>query len=258
MIALLLVLFSPVQAQAPPEPPASAETPGPVPDSWRKRFDTAVAVYLEGDLGEARSRLGGLAASGHPTDPLLTREAKAYLAEVEYYLGERESAWATFLEIATMDPEYRLDPFVHPPEVVAYFDSVRATSARLSPAPKVQPVPTTLGLVLVPGALQFRNGQKNLGVFMGGTVAGLAAGSFVLYGVLQRYDLNASRVGIQVGASEAQMATTLKNMTNLSRSAAATLWALGVAQGMLRSRQTQVAWDRPPMPGPTLGFSRVW
>ena len=260
MIALLLVLSNPVQAQAPPETPApDVATAGePLPDAWREEFDAAVAVYLQGDLAEARSRLGALATRGHPTDPHQTQEAKAYLAEVEYYLGERESAWATFLEIATLDPEYRLDPFVHPPEVVAYFDSVRATSARLTPSPKPDPGPAPLGVVLLPGAMQLRNGQTGLAVFMAGTVAGLTAGTFALYAVLQGYDLDASRVGIQVGASEAQMATTVKNMTNISRSAAATVWTLGVAQGLLRDRQTQVTGFQPPLPPPTLGFSHVW
>jgi hypothetical protein len=260
MIALLLVLSSSVHAQEPAAttPTEEPTAPAPAADPWREGFDAAVEVYLQGDLADARVRLGALAASGHPTDPHQTREAKAYLAEVEYYLGERESAWATFLEIATLDPEYRLDPFVHPPEVVAYFDSVRATSARLSPAPAIDPGPAPLGVILLPGALQIRNGQKGLGVFMAGTVAGLAAGTFALYGTLQRYDLDATRVGIQVGASEAQMATTLKNMTNASRSAAATVWALGVAQGVLRSRQTQVSGAVPPMAGPVLGFSHVW
>jgi len=199
-----------------------------------------------------------LTANGHPTDPRQTQEAKAYLAEVEYYLGERESAWATFLEIATLDPEFRLDPFVHPPEVVAYFDSVRATSARLSPATETEPEPAPLGVVLLPGALQIRNGQQGLGIFMAGTMAGLSAGTFALYGVLQRYDLDASRVGIQVGASQEQMATTLKNMTNVSRSAAATVWVLGVAQGMLRSRQTHVLGTVHPWTGPVLGISHTW
>lgn len=240
--------------------PASEEPTAPVPvtDAWREAFDAAVEVYLQGNLADARSRLGALAASGHPTDPDQTREAKAYLAEVEYYLGERESAWATFLEIATLEPEYRLDPFVHPPEVVAYFDSVRATSARLSPPPKADPGPAPLGVILLPGAMQIRNGQKGLGVFMAGTVAGLTAGTFALYGVLQRYDLDANRVGIQVGAPQAQLATTLKNMTNVSRSSAATVWAFGVAQGMLRARQTQVAGAAAPMAPPVLGFSHVW
>ncbi len=268
MIALLLVLSLPVHAQAPPDAPAPEETAASAPeetptttpatDPWREGFDAAVAVYLQGDLAEARSLLGALVVSGHPTDPHQTREAKAYMAEVEYYLGERESAWATFLEIATSDPEYRMDPFVHPPEVVAYFDSVRATSARLSPAPVVDSGPAPLGVVLIPGALQLRNGQKGLGVVMAGTVAGLTAGTFALYAALQRYDLDASRVGIQVGAPEAQMATTLKNMTNTSRSAAATVWVLGVAQGLLRARQTQLTGSQPPLPPPTLGFSRVW
>jgi hypothetical protein len=106
--------------------------------------------------------------------------------------------------------------------------------------------------------MQLRNGQTGLGVFIAGTVAGLTAGTFALYAVLQGYDLDASRVGIQLGASEAQMATTLKNMTNVSRSAAATVWTLGVAQGLLQSRQTRVSGAALPVAPPVLGFSHTW
>lgn len=53
-------------------------------------------------------------------------EAWRILGLAEYQLGNKEAARAAFLRMLSIDPDQVLDPFLVPPPVVDFFDSVRA------------------------------------------------------------------------------------------------------------------------------------
>ena len=95
----------------------------------QERIDSAVSIYMAGDLSGARAELIRLV-----NDPALSEEelqlARILLGEVEYVGGEKEAARNTFRTVLLYDPNYRMDPFRHPPEVVSFFE---ATRAELSP-----------------------------------------------------------------------------------------------------------------------------
>ena len=233
LLVLLLFTSAPVFAQ---EPQPGTE----VVSAWEAEFSRAVESYLEGDLTLARSDFVRLAnpQPGIPEERVL--EARVYLAEVEYYRGERDAAWRTCLAVLTEDPEYRIDPFVHPPELVAYFDSVRVATARVFPEePEPNPRIPTAVLALVPGAIQFRNGQTGLGVLTSALVGSLGVSTATLYFNLRSYDQQPDLPGIHVSPSNEQRALELKTWTNITRWSAVGLWSLSVSQGLLRSARAQ-------------------
>lgn len=52
-------------------------------------------------------------------------EAYRILGLAEYQLGDRGAARAAFVGLLSLDPEYRLDPFLVPPQIVEFFDRVK-------------------------------------------------------------------------------------------------------------------------------------
>jgi hypothetical protein len=210
-------------------------------DPLGQALDTALEHYFSGDLNTARAELRRLIRQ--PTFAEHTAREKGYLAlaEVEYYLGERDASWATCVELLAINPKYKVDPFVHPPEIVAFFESVRSTLAQQAPqkAPtKAQRVPGWA--VLLPGGIQLHNDQPTLGALTLGAVGVLSVTSTSLYIALRRYDLNLDRPGIQVATyDDQQRADQLLRWTNGTRWAVAGLWSAGLVHGLFSSTGTQ-------------------
>ena len=89
-------------------------------------FATGLRAYknLEFDLAAwlLRRDLAQLSA----TAPAATRAAGlAYLGAAELFRGKRDSAAAVFRRLVLLDPRYRADRLVFPPEVTTLFDGVR-------------------------------------------------------------------------------------------------------------------------------------
>ena len=130
----------------------------------------------------------------------LVREARLWLGEIQYRDGDREAARSTFRAVLIEDLDTRIDPFEHPPEVVAFFDSVRAEVQAerrgLAPAPR-GPLPPAWAF-LTPGGLQFHNGRPGLGLL---TASGVTLGLLGV-GVTNRYlasfDGDPEKYGIQI------------------------------------------------------------
>jgi len=74
--------------------------------------------------------------------------AHAYLGAAEYYGNRQDSSRAAFRRLVLLDPRYRMDAVVFPPEVVGAFDAVRRTT----PAVAVE----------VPGRVTFEPGRGGL------------------------------------------------------------------------------------------------
>ena len=162
MQTLLFILLSPALSSSPlPDAPEVASNEAQA--SSAAGLDAALEVYLSGDLAEARAQIRRL--SRLPDFEAFDRreEALIYLAEIEYYLGEREAAWATCQRLLQLTPDYRVDPFVHPPELVAFFDSVKAASVQpetSSTAESPERVPAWA--LFLPGGIQLHRDQEVL------------------------------------------------------------------------------------------------
>lgn len=221
----------PRTAEARPEPEVDEAT-----ELAQARFEEALAVYLEGDLEGARDALQRLLDDTTLEGTPVHTEVRIYLGEVHYYLDDPYTAENLFRSVVLADPAYELDVMVHPPDVSALFERVRAEVARggdlLPPAEGAAP-PLSPVLVLVPGGLQFHNRQPAYGGVVLGGVAGLALASGGLRVALLRVDDDPVAYGIQVraGTTEEDRARTLKAFNQVTGWGAAALWVTTFAQG---------------------------
>lgn len=150
---------------------AAADTPAEqasVEESPEERLEEAIRTYLSGELAEARNQLVVLVHDDEISDPALLEEARVWLGEVHYLLGDTAAAEAVFRTAIYQNPDLSLDTFNHPPQVVAFFDSVKAEIGRLPvpievPDPPVVVTNPTFIHWALPGGLQFYNEQPGWG-----------------------------------------------------------------------------------------------
>lgn len=100
-------------------PPASAQSP-------QALLDTGVKAYRDLDFETAVQALrAALAAAAQDTTAIDRREALTYLGATELFRGEADSADSAFGRVVRLDPGYRPDPLIFPPQVTAGFNRVR-------------------------------------------------------------------------------------------------------------------------------------
>ncbi len=232
------------QEEAPPDPGDDAQAPTtviPEEQTPEDRLAQAIQAYLSGELETARRGFLSLVADtrleqSHPT---VRREAQVYLGSLDYNLGDRDAARSTFLSILLEEPEFALDPFAHPPELIAFFDSVRvqAQVMRPVPPPPAEPAPRLNPLLfVVPGGLQLYNQQRAYGLGVLGGVAGLALATGAINLRLRAMDQDANSTGIQVYTeADKQLAERLKTVNNVTGWSTVALWSATFLHGALVS-----------------------
>ncbi len=181
----------PAQAQDSPAPdpapdsPAPA-SPGPAADD-QARLDAAVSQYQRGQRAEAQAGLVALVLAEGATRSAVRTEALVYLAEVLYVSGEKERAQVFFEQVLDEQPDYRIDPYVHPPDVCAYFDYVRALKGAAQPPPPPPPLapPRRPLSVFSPVATyHIREGDRAKGFAYQAGILSTATASLLMGGVL--------------------------------------------------------------------------
>lgn len=216
------------------------------------RIDAAVSLYISGDLPGARAELIRLV-----NDPSLgesdLQHARIWLGEVEYVGGEREAARSTFRTVLLYDPSFRMDPFLHPPEVVSFFEATRAELSRApDPLPDLPPPrpPLTRTLAwVVPGGMQFTNGRPVLGVTTFAGVAALAGSTLPMRSWLLAQDQDPGTWGIAVNNEAEEAKVRRVRAMQMGAGAAAGLLWLGAGVGgslAVRGSRTPVALSVGP------------
>ncbi len=235
--ALLWLQPGDAQAQANPRDPVEVTQPTP-----EQRLDEAIRVYLRGDLPGARNLLIVLVQDPEMTDPQLTQEARIWLGEVQYLLGETAAAESTFRAALAHDPDLRMDTFDHPPEVVSFFNSIQAQVQVSTPDPPPVSPRSPLALALVPGGLQFYNEQPGWGGLTLGAVSLSLAGTLGMNLYLRQFDELPDQRGIQIlvhqGQRDKEALAALQRTRVLQWSLAsvgALSWSTSVAVGLLQS-----------------------
>lgn len=135
------------QAQETPSTPAGA-TAGPVQEdatdagatgvglaARRLQLREAVQRYQLGEFEAALASLADLVVAPDISEPL-RREARVYMAELLLTQGDREGAELFFRKVLSEDRTVELDPFRHPPDVIGFFQYVKAKLDAEAPAPK--------------------------------------------------------------------------------------------------------------------------
>jgi len=223
------------------------EAPGlPEERTAAEELDAAIGDYLNGDWEASRLALIRLARDPRLTDnPALRRRVRIYLGEVLYVMGDRDTSWETFVSVVLEDPEYQMDPFVHPPDVVTFFESARDYAQRFlpdggeePPPPPPPPLLPPLPWALLPGRLQFHNDQPVLGYVAIGSVALATSTAFGIGSYIRAQDDFPNVNGVMLRPSrEDEVATLvlLKDVRNATAVVTAGLWAAAVLQGIIRA-----------------------
>lgn len=241
------------------------ETQDPDPERLAAdRVDAAIQLYIQGSPGAARDALMLILSEPELAEHrAVLAEARVWLGEVQFVLGERAAAQATFEAALREDPALRLDPFEHPPEVVTFFDAVRAAQP---PPPgdddgprSEDPLGPSMLVTVAPGGLQLYNGQTRLGAAVIGSVSGMGITCLTMRLWLVSHDDKPGTWGVQVEGDEelGQRLRAVKTAENTIGMAALGIWGAAILQGTVRAEAS---------PGPvsvlvgptTVGLAVAW
>lgn len=234
-----------------PEVPPPEEAPDGVATSPEEELEAAIVQYLSGELETARLSMIRLANDPRVEDSDLGQRVRLYLGEVQYVMGEQQAAWSTFLAVLLEDPTFRMDPFVHPPDVIAYFESVREYAERFQARPPPPPPPPdpevpgnpNLFLIGVPGGLQFFNEQNVLGYVAIAGIAGSSTAALSLRVHILDQDISDDD-GVQVATEDERIRLErLRVWRNVCLGTTGGVWGLSVVQGLVRAYRPQPVDD---------------
>ncbi|MCO4769974.1 MAG: hypothetical protein KDA24_08060 [Deltaproteobacteria bacterium] len=213
--ATALAQDMPQAEDSPASTRSQADAPvNPSGQEGQEALDAAVSLYIEGKNAEARNALLRIVSDERRSAELL-QETRLWLGEIEYVMGEFQAAEDTYLAALTYEPELRLDPFRHPPDVVAFFNAVRAaTEVKETPPPPPPPppvhVPAEAWRYLVPGGLQLHNEQPVWASVTIASVAGMGGGALGLRLWLQSQDADKDLWGLQLHAENEEQQRLLE------------------------------------------------
>jgi len=136
------------------------ESPSDAPASDQDRLEQAVAEYQSGRWDAAQLALTLLMSDATVSQPV-QQEARVYLGEVLYARGDEEGARKIFEQVLSIEPDFQVDPFRHPPEILAQFEIARSSVA---PFPRPEPFRAKFSETFVPGGwFQLRYGRPVTG-----------------------------------------------------------------------------------------------
>lgn len=152
------------RAEAPAAPAEEEPPEPPEPPATERRLELAVRAYQAGRYEEARTELALLVNDGSIEDRELKQQARVYLGELLYVQGQEDAAFKVFETVLQEEPEYRVDPFRHPPDVCGFFEVVRASTSVLAPPPPPRALvrPAPLGVYTGFGIWQRAHGRRGL------------------------------------------------------------------------------------------------
>lgn len=175
-------------AVASPEPAPTGAPVVAVTLTAQAEFEEAVRRYQFGEGDAAQGMFAALALDDE-APASVRQEARLYLGELLYVAGDKEEARRFFEQVLRQDPEYAIDAFIHPPEVVGFFNYVRAYQASppepgaalpLPQAPTLVP-PSPFSAMVGHGVYHFRYGKPGRGVLYLGLQGGFLAVDAVLW-----------------------------------------------------------------------------
>jgi hypothetical protein len=166
--AVVLVLSQAAHAEESPTSTPGTTQYAETTLSHLEQHERAVHLYQTGEAEKAALILATLINDVTLTDTHTRQQAQVYLGEVHYSQENKEEARRLFEVVLTTDPDFVMDPFAHPPDVVGFFETIRAyirppPPPMLSPQP-IGPIPRTpVSAYLGFGIYQVRHGDKRLG-----------------------------------------------------------------------------------------------
>lgn len=215
------------------------------------RLELAVRAYQAGQYEEARTSLALLVNDPAVTDTGLRQQARIYLGEILYVQGQEDAAFKVFETVLLDDPQHRIDPYRHPPDVCGFFEVVRASMQALETPLSPPPVPvSTRGVWTGFGAWQRAHGRPGLGAFLLGGQVLFGATSIVTFGLLT------SDREYEPGSAEERRLEALRAAQWGSTTAFWGLYAWGTLQARGEARRLEREGATTPPLG--VGLSGSW
>lgn len=158
----------------PGDGPASASQAQPQPQATpaSHRIDAAVSLYLAGETAQARRILQGVLVDGGTLVAEDRQDAMAWLGDIQFAEQGISAAQSVLASLLAENPNYSMDPMVHPPEFCEAFERLRADVRSTTPSGAKVPYPWQMGLPF--GIGYFLDGRPRAGVIVGSVqVAGI-------------------------------------------------------------------------------------
>jgi hypothetical protein len=243
------------------EPPGLAGQP--FTDPFSDVLQKAKQAWFEGRVDDALALFEILKrrlSFGERPGIAFQAEALIYLGEVYQSQGRFDDAAVAFRDVLERDPDATINPYHHPPEVVAQFNGVRDLVLAELAAKVVEPIPLVAApwwTVLPFGVGQFKQGQTGSGVAYAMAQGGLGAASIAMTVSLRR--TNGHLPDVHEWPPEGFPDTVRRiQLQRFGVQWPATfgfygVWAVSVADARIHWRQSQLA-TRPvltlsPLPG---------
>lgn len=177
-------------------------------------------------------------ATAPAMDPHDRAEAWRIYGLALFFLGRYPAAEIAFVEYLKLDVEGRLDPALFPPEVVSFFEDVRARHAAELRAYRPRPRDRRAwALNLLPPAGQFQNRDHGKGWIIAGTGSVLLATNITTFLVLREWCDASTGVCRSGNESREDEGRLLRSINLVSGALLVGVVAYGVADGFYHYRR---------------------
>ena len=210
--ALCLWTMSVATAQTEPSTVPSSD----VASTPRAELESAKSVYFAGGHQQALGSLQRLVAVLRTDETVhadILVEALIYQGEIQYVVGDRAASWATFSYVLDLDPEYQISAFLHPAEVVDWFDLVAREVRTERPPADVAPDPLErppLWTVAPFGIPQLAQGRTGLGVAFATAQVVTGGASIGLHLALRDWKREIADMDLEAGDPRIRRASAVK------------------------------------------------
>jgi hypothetical protein len=197
-LAILIVVLAAAAAHAQPgqteatapavpavQPVPAAPPAPPVPADPQRALRDANAAAAAGDWPRVAALVAPGLADPRALAPADLAEAHRLAGLAAFFAGQRDDAERELVAYLRIDLDGHLDPALYPPEVVSFFDDVRARHAAELRA--LRPQPRHLIFALLPPVAQFKNGEPVKGYVIGGLLVATLATDLTTYFVLRSW-----------------------------------------------------------------------
>jgi hypothetical protein len=167
----------------------------------------------------------------------------------EFFSNQPAAAERDVLAYLRLDPDGHLDPALYPPEVINFFNDVRARhAAELRRPPKRYAV-----LALLPPFAQFQNGERTKGWILAGLEGAFAATNIASYFVLRAWCHDTGDTCDRSGTNHVVAAHHLEAVNIAAGVALIATYLYGVYDGVRGYRARQYLYVAPERGGATAG-----
>ncbi len=208
------------------DPGASALPPRAGGSSASRLIDTAVSHYLGGEATQARRILQGVLVDSDTLSPRDRQDALAWLGDIQFAEQGAAAAQSVLASLLALNPDYAMDPLVHPPEFCDAFERLRSDVQSAPKRPEKHPYPWQLGLPF--GAGYFIDGKPVPGILFGTLQASGVVTSIVTR--VEMSELVGDKTGddntIQHGSVDEKRFLTLRTLNGIGATVAWAAWGV--------------------------------